>query len=278
MAGVSGKASNFGLPENKIKYNGIEFESDLDLIVYDAFYRELDPQTGKWWEIDPKWEKDMENWGAYVSNFSNPIRNKDPKGDCPKCDEVFKDVKSSVKETLVSAYDGAVSVARELNQFNPLANLYEVISGKSIASDFTQPKPRLMAVADMGVNSLMLFGPKVALGFSTEAKVVNGGRTVASAENVATKEVAISTDKVIKGFTPHATNQAITRGFKTADILKIVREGKPIEAMGRYGSQTRYTLGGNTVVINAKGKVVTVFSNAPGTSKGIGKSFFIPFK
>ena len=52
MAGVSGKASNFGLPENKIKYNGIEFESDLDLIVYDAFYRELDPQTGKWWEID----------------------------------------------------------------------------------------------------------------------------------------------------------------------------------------------------------------------------------
>ena len=84
--------------------------------------------------------------------------------------------------------------------------------------------------------------------------------------------------RVIKGFAKHAVNQAIARGFKTSDILKIVREGKVVQAMGRYGPQTRYVLGGNTVVINSQGKIVTVFSNALGTRNGLGKGFFIPFK
>lgn len=83
--------------------------------------------------------------------------------------------------------------------------------------------------------------------------------------------------EVIKGFTKHGVNQAITRGFKVADILKIVREGKVVQATGRYGSQTRYTLNGNTVVLNAKGKVVSVFSNISGTSRGLGKGNLIPF-
>ena len=41
--------------------------------------------------------------------------------------------------------------------------------------------------------------------------------------------------------------------------------------------QTRYTLGGNTVVVNAQGKVITVFSNAVGTVNGLNKGHFIPF-
>ena len=108
------------------------------------------------------------------------------------------------------------------------------------------------------------------------SKRVNLGKKYIS--NPAAKTGVQATERVIKGFTGHATNQAITRGFKTADILKIVREGTPVERMGRYGSQIRYTLGGNTVVVNAQGKVVTLFSNAPGTAKGLGKGFFIPFK
>jgi cell well associated rhsD protein len=83
--------------------------------------------------------------------------------------------------------------------------------------------------------------------------------------------------EVIKGFTKHGVNQAITRGFKVADILKIVREGKVVQATGRYGPQTRYTLNGNTVVLNAKGKVVSVFSNISGTPRGLGKGNLIPF-
>ncbi len=58
----------------------------------------------------------------------------------------------------------------------------------------------------------------------------------------------------------------------------IVKEGTPVQAMGRYGAQTRYALGGNTVVLNAQGKLITVFSNANGTANGLGRGFLIPFK
>jgi len=76
---------------------------------------------------------------------------------------------------------------------------------------------------------------------------------------------------IIKSFTKHGINQVIQRGFRAVDILKIVREGKAIHGMGRHGPQIRYSLGGNTVVVNAKGKVVTAFSNAA-------DEMFIPFK
>ncbi len=48
--------------------------------------------------------------------------------------------------------------------------------------------------------------------------------------------------------------------------------------MGRYGTQIRYRLGGNAVVVNAKGEVVTVFSNAPCMAKSLGKGDFIPLE
>ena len=112
----------------------------------------------------------------------------------------------------------------------------------------------------------------------TSAVPVGSALNVLKLGRIGKLGAARGSTSAIKGFTKHATNQAVTRGFKSADILKIVREGKAVQAAGRYGSQTRYTLGGNTVVLNAQGKVVTVFSNAPGTANGLGKGFFMPFK
>jgi len=75
-------------------------------------------------------------------------------------------------------------------------------------------------------------------------------------------------------FTKHGFDQSISRGFKGRDILKIMREGKTIQSIGRYGPQTKYILGGNTVIIdNASSKVITVFSN---DIKNNG--YLIPFK
>ncbi|HLW29290.1 MAG TPA: DUF4258 domain-containing protein, partial [Brumimicrobium sp.] len=114
----------------------------------------------------------------------------------------------------------------------------------------------------------------VQLGADLLGVLFSKGKNVNAVKNVAAK----TSTSVIKGFTQHATNQAVTRGFKTTDILKIVREGTAVQAAGRYGAQTRYMLGGNTVVVNAQGKIITVFSNAPGTAKGLGKGHFIPFE
>lgn len=82
MAGISSRSFKSEYPDNKRRYNGIEFESDLDLNTYDAFFRELDPQTGRWWQIDPKTET-MEAWSPYVSNYDNPVTFSDPLGDWP---------------------------------------------------------------------------------------------------------------------------------------------------------------------------------------------------
>ena len=80
MAGISGKAAG-GL-ENKKKYNGIEFDSDLDLNIYEAFYRDLDPQTARFLQIDPKIEG-QETVSPYSSMANNPILKSDPLGDDP---------------------------------------------------------------------------------------------------------------------------------------------------------------------------------------------------
>lgn len=79
MSGISGKSAGEML-KNKKKYNGIEFENDFDLNSYDAFYRNLDPQIGRWWQIDPKTEKYF-CLTPYISMADNPILITDPLGD-----------------------------------------------------------------------------------------------------------------------------------------------------------------------------------------------------
>ena len=51
---------------------------------------------------------------------------------------------------------------------------------------------------------------------------------------------------------------------------KIIKEGEAVQAVGRYGPQVRYTLGGNTVVVDEMGRIITTFGPRPGN--------FIPFK
>jgi len=80
MSGISSRALEFGNPENKRKYNGIEKENDLQIEIYEAQLRELDVQVGRWWQIDPKIEN-MEMWSPYVSNYDNAVRYSDPRGD-----------------------------------------------------------------------------------------------------------------------------------------------------------------------------------------------------
>lgn len=86
MAGISATAlKGLNYTKNRKNYNGIEYTSDLDLDIYDAQLRNLDPQIGRWNQVDPKTEK-MEMWSPYVSNYNNPIRYNDFLGDEPNED------------------------------------------------------------------------------------------------------------------------------------------------------------------------------------------------
>ena len=101
MAGISSKAA--GGVENKKKYNGIEKEDDLEINIYDAQFRELDAQTGRWWQIDPVTDG-YENLSPYASMYDNPLTYSDPLGDEGQacCGDFFDDLLDIGEDILIS--------------------------------------------------------------------------------------------------------------------------------------------------------------------------------
>jgi RHS repeat-associated protein len=144
MAGISSKAA--GSLENKKKYNGIEFENDLDLNVYDAQFRELDAQTGRWWQIDPKTDE-MFMWSTYASNYDNPIRYQDPLGDVPEC--CWEEFKAAVVESVDQVMASASGIV-----FGAL----NTVSGGLISTDPFNVRPALSSTTQQFMDRGTDFG------------------------------------------------------------------------------------------------------------------------
>ena len=90
MAGTSSKGLN-GAVENKRKFNGIEQNTDFDLNTYDAFFRNVDPQIGRWWQIDPK--PNMAE-SSYSMMGNSPILYSDFLGDSVNLGNLYEKDKS----------------------------------------------------------------------------------------------------------------------------------------------------------------------------------------
>ncbi len=106
MAGISDKAIKTSYAENKYRYNkgselqNKEFIDQSGLEWYETHYRMLDPQLGRWNQIDPKCEAainpaakenenaedeaevgGLESMSPYASMGNDPIHHNDPDGD-----------------------------------------------------------------------------------------------------------------------------------------------------------------------------------------------------
>ncbi|MBP7345677.1 MAG: hypothetical protein KA952_03970 [Sediminibacterium sp.] len=64
----------------RYKYNDIERLKDLDIGIDMAYYRGMDPTTGRWMQVDPKAEY-LNGLSPYCAMNNNPITFYDPNGD-----------------------------------------------------------------------------------------------------------------------------------------------------------------------------------------------------
>ncbi|PSL45740.1 YD repeat-containing protein [Chitinophaga niastensis] len=183
MAGISSsalKGSNY--PENRKKYNGIEYTNELDLDIYDAQLRNLDPQIGRWNQIDPKTEN-MEMWSPYVSNYDNPIRYNDFLGDEPGPGDGLWNRIVQVAGIAVDNFKrnttAEVNFVRDLGKQGIDNFKNRIATGTTtpqlILNDFSKnPLAAITGIGSIEVRAAAVVGEEMAAGAKV-AEVANGG-------------------------------------------------------------------------------------------------------
>jgi RHS repeat-associated protein len=140
MAGTSVKAA--GRLENKYKYNKgselqhQEFSDGSGLEIYDAHFRQFDPQLGRFWQLDP-----LSFFGydlsPYIFGNNNPIRINDPlglKGDTINAPKPLPEVSvktTAKKDSHKLLYGGNTQLAQVALPIPPPPIFYTPNSGEN---------------------------------------------------------------------------------------------------------------------------------------------------
>jgi len=271
MSGISSKAAGNLVKKkgfnNGAEFEGMEFLDESGLNLYSTNFRMLDPQLGRWNQIDPRPNFTL---SLYSSMDNNPISYNDPLGDTSINGVLYEGKNSKSAMTLKevtlfsnknSIPSGGVTMFRNLGSISqsgkPKANAYEAISSFLDKISITT-----------GIEAKKGIGGEVKLGndFSLKAKVY---LVKFDAKYEATSQT-VSTDLGFVGIDLGGKLKGVGEGDLKFDLLgvgskyqdpfyvKLLDAGYSIKSKDGIGQKSKFT----GLSYSAYGNKLKVFSGS----------------